>query len=124
MSLAQVLGEIEAHNREIVYQETWGHLAPKVKEVYEGFILFTHGCHGDITVIQWDFKLPDGTELDASPWLYRDMHDFVGDHIMAKDHPGGIWRFDGTFKRNKNGTSRWTGKVRPMRVSYRFGGKR
>jgi hypothetical protein len=106
---------------EAVMQDTWGHLAPKVREVYEGFILFTHGVHGDITIIDWDFKTKDGLELDGSPWLHVDLHDQVGNWIEQKQNRrGGIWRFDGTFQRLKNGKSRWSGKVRPMRVTYRF----
>lgn len=110
---------------EDVMQDTWGHLAPKVRKVYTGHILFTRGAHaGDYCVIEWTFRLPDGTELDNSPWLFTDMHDKVLDWIRAKDdRSGGIWRFDGTFERLKNGRSRWVGKVSPMRVTYRFPAK-
>lgn len=110
---------------EAVWQDTWGHLQPKVREIYSGFVLFTLGVHGDITIIDWSFKLKDGTELDGSPWLLTDMTDQVCDWIDAKNNRGGrIWQFDGTFERLKNGKSRWRGKVRPMRVQYRFSGKR
>ncbi|SCM79910.1 hypothetical protein KL86PLE_90703 [uncultured Pleomorphomonas sp.] len=110
---------------EAVWQETWGHLQPKVCEVYSGFVLFGFGIHGDHLLIDWDFKLPDGTELDGSPWLFEDMSDQVSDWIDQKGHrSGGIWQFDGTFERLKNGKSRWRGKVRPMRAVYRFKGKR
>lgn len=108
---------------EAVWQETWGHLQPKVREVYTGFVLFTLGMHGAITIIDWTFKLKDGTELDGSPWFHEDITTQVCDWIEAKNNlRGGIWQFDGTFERLKNGKSRWRGKVRPMRVQYRFQG--
>ena len=110
---------------EAVWQDTWGHLQPKVREIYSGFVLFTLGVHGDITIIDWSFKLKDETELGGSPWLLTDMTDQVCDWIDAKNNRRGrIWQFDGTFERLKNGKSRWRGKVRPMRVQYRFSGKR
>jgi hypothetical protein len=109
---------------EDVWQGTWGHLAPRPRAVYSGYVLFTLGTHGDITVINWDFTLPDKTELDGSPWFHVDLHDQVYRWIEQKNHlRGGIWQFDGTFERLKNGKSRWRGKVRPMRTVYRFAGK-
>jgi hypothetical protein len=110
---------------EAVWQDTWGHLAPKAQEPYRGFILFTFGVHGDLTVIDWDFKLVNGEGLPGSPWFHEDLHDFVGRQIEKKGHRhGGVWRFDGTFLRHKNGRSRWSGKTSPMHVVYRFPKKR
>lgn len=118
---AKALGHPFPEQVEDVWQQTWGHLAPKVREVYAGHIVFTLGCHGDHTLIEWEFKLPDGTQLDASPWLHEDMVDFVADQIAAKKNfYGGIWRFDGTFERLKNGKGRWRGKTSAMRLQYRF----
>ena len=106
---------------EAVWQDTWDHLAPKARSVYTGFVLFTLGIHGDIAVIDWSFALEDRTELDGSPWFHEDLHDRVWGWIEQKNiQRGCIWRFDGTFERLKNGKSRWRGKVRPMRVVYRF----
>lgn len=114
-------GDPFPENYERVWQDTWGHLAPKVREVYAGNILFTLGIHGDITLIDWDFQLPDGSALDGSPWLLTDMTDQVCDWIEQKNNlRGGIWRFIGTFERLKNGKSRWRGKVKPQRVVDRF----
>lgn len=119
------LGDPFPENYERVWQETWGHLAPHVRQVYVGHVLFTLGCHGDITVIDWDFELPDGMALEGSPWFHTDLHDQVWEWLQQKNLlRGGIWRFDGTFERLKNGKSRWRGKVRPMRVAYRFSDRR
>lgn len=118
---AKALGHPFPEQVETVWQDTWGHLAPKVREVYAGHIVFTLGIHGDITLIHWEFELDDGTCLDGSPWLMEDMMDFVGNEIEKKRNlRGGIWRFDGTFERLKNGKGRWRGKTSPMRLQYRF----
>ncbi len=119
---ARGMGHVCPAHVEAVMQDTWGHLAPKVRQIYAGEILFCLGVHGDITIIDWDFKLADGTHLDGSPWLMTDMTDKVCDWIEEKGNlRGGIWRFKGTFERLKNGKSRWRGKVRPMRAVVRFG---
>lgn len=125
--MARANGDPFPENTESVLQSTWGHLSPKARETYTGFILFTHGCHGDITAIDWEFRLPDGTELDSSPWFYTDLHDMIGELICDRKKPlmcGGVWQWEGTFRRNKNGTSKWSGKTRPMRLTYRFPGRR
>lgn len=112
----------DPHVIETAMQETWGHMAPKVREIYSGHVLFTKGIYaGDYCIIDFELRLADGTELDGGPWFYTDIHDQVLAWINAKgNRDGGIWRFDGTFERFKNGKSRWRGKVRPMRVEPRF----
>lgn len=123
--VAQGMGHPFPEQVESVMQDTWGHLAPVARQVYGGFILFTHGIHGDITVIDWEFATREGLELDGSPWLYTDMHEQVGQWIEdKKNFRGGIWKFEGTFERLKNGKSRWRGKVKPQRVQNRFNGRR
>lgn len=109
-------GDPFPENYERVWQDTWGHLQLKVRNVYSGHVLFTLGVHGDITIIDWDFG-----DLDGSPWLHSDMTDQVCHWIEQKNNfRGGVWRFDGTFERLKNGKSRWRGKVSAMRLTYRF----
>ena len=111
---------------EDVMQDTWGHMAPKVREIYTGHVLFSRGIYaGDYLVNDYDFRLADGTELDGGPWFFTDVHDQVLGWIAQKgDLNGGIWRFEGTFERLKNGKSRWRGKVIPMRLQYRFNRKK
>lgn len=110
---------------ENVWQDTWGHLAPKAREIYHGFTIFTLGVHGDITIIDWEYETPEGLVLDGSPWFHDDHTDKVCEWIEAKNNlRGGIWRFDGTFERLKNGNARWRGKVSAMRLAYRFPSKR
>ncbi|MBX5130761.1 hypothetical protein HJB53_30185 [Rhizobium lentis] len=118
------LGTPFAGDVEAVYQDTWGHLAPKVKVVYSGFILWTHTIHGDIMPIDWAFKTAAGDELSGSPWFATDLSDHLCHEFnRGRNYPGGVWRWEGTFIRNKNGTSRFSGKSRPQRCVDRFPGR-
>jgi hypothetical protein len=115
-----LVGQVEA-----VYQNTWGHLAPKVKETYTGFILWTFTIYSDVMPIDWGFKTAAGDELPGSPWFATDLFDHLGSEVnRGCNHYGGIWRWEGTFIRNKNGTSKFAGKSRPQRCINRFPGKR
>lgn len=107
-------GQVEA-----IYQDTWGHLKAKRDMVYEGFILFTTTCHGETTILDWSFG-----ELPGSPWILEDMMNFVGSKVPERVEGFRLWRFDGTYRELRNGKGRFSGKVRPMRVQYRFAGRR
>ncbi|QIG69186.1 hypothetical protein EVB78_152 [Rhizobium phage RHph_N1_15] len=122
---AAELGTPFIENVEAVYQDTWGHLAPKVREPYTGFILWTHTIHGDILPIDWAFKTTAGEELPGSPWFATDLSDHLcREFDRGCKHDGGIWRWEGTFIRNKNGTSKFSGRSRPQRCVDRFPGRR
>ena len=112
---AAELGDPFAHQVERCLQDTWGHLAPEVGPVYEGFIVFTYTVHSEITIIDWEFG-----DLRGSPWFAEDLMSFVSSRIKDDAKHGGIWRFDGTFRRFKNGSSRFSGTTRPMRLVHRF----
>lgn len=118
--MASICAEIDAHNKTIVYHQTFGHLVPEARKFFPGYILFAYGCHGDIVLLDWDFG-----ELEANPWLHHTMTEYVGDYVMKKalhlDY--GIWRFEGTYHMQKNGYGKFRGKIRPMRVVHRFAGK-
>lgn len=69
----EVFAPIEAHNRESVAQNTWGHLAPKKNKTYRGKMLISHSEYSTgitITAMEWE-GLPD------SPWLYDSVNDFL-----------------------------------------------
>lgn len=72
-----------------VMDETWGHLAPKQENVYQGHILFAHGCFGDIVIIAYSFE-----GLDDSPWLYDDLCSFVNDNVKDQGH---VFLWKGTY---------------------------
>lgn len=89
MTLIDVYGE---RRQAKVMQETWGHLAPKRSRSYKGSIVFALGCFGDLAVVEVDFAgLPD------SPWFHEDMHRWIWD----QNPEAGIYRFAGTYRRNR-----------------------
>lgn len=53
------------------------------------------GAYGDLVVIESDF---DG--LDSSPWLYQDIHDFIGDN---GEEDGTIYVWRGDYSRSRGG---------------------
>lgn len=118
MSLADLAASIDAHNRIIVYRETWGHLDALPGD-YPGHITFVLGCHGDITLLEWDFD-----KVESNPWIYIELNQFIGAFCVKTDREWGVWRFEGIYRRFKNGKSKFAGKTRPCQVSYRFNGKR
>ena len=108
MSLADAFASAEAEYRNRVMHSTWGHLAPVPRKPYTGGILFTHTEYGDLVPIRSSFP-----ELPDSPWFYRHLHDFVADKART---PATVYRFEGTYTMLKNGRSRFSGKVRKVRL--------
>ena len=92
-----------------VMSATWGHLAPEQRRTYRGFIIFAHGAYGDIVPIQCEFQ-----GLKDSPWCFDDMTEYVGDYIMAHDAPGTVYRFDGTYRKFRNGNCQFTGTIKTI----------
>lgn len=119
MSFGSVLEEIGARNRAVVMRQTWGHLDTKPGEYHPGYVLFALGTHGDIVLLDWEFE-----GVSANPWIYQELNEFVGKHIDKTDRPWGVWLFEGTYRVFKNGNHKFSGKVRPCRVSTRSGKKR
>lgn len=103
MGLQHVIPQIQADARARVQADMWGHLAPKPRTAYRGTILFTHSEYGDMTLIRTDFG-----ELPSSPWFYEDMTDFM---FGCKTVPGGIYEWEGTYTKRKNGTCHFKGRT-------------
>lgn len=102
--MQEAFAPAEAEYRNRVIHATWGHLAPEPRKKYRGYVLFTFGEYGDITVIKDNFEgLPD------SPWFYEHVHEFASRKVKTR---GRVYRFDGTYMMLKNGNSRFSGKVR------------
>lgn len=93
---------IAAHKARVM-GETWGHLAPKPRQSYRGSILFCHSEYGDLVPIRCDFR-----DLPDSPWFFQDLIDFI---VASKTEPGGIYEFDGTYTKRKNGTFHFKGRT-------------
>ena len=102
MSHKEAFAPVEAINREIVYRDTWGHLAPEPGRKYPGWIMVDHDCYGGYTILEWEFE-----GLYASPWQADDFTDFM-DKIFGLidingNLPVGVYRYEGWYKKFKNG---------------------
>lgn len=110
MSLESAFQKAEAEYKAVIMEDTWGHLAPKPQTKYTGYVLFTHGCHGDITVIDYEFNDPGHNELPGSPWLAQDiLNELMNSANLGKE--GSISLFEGTYTKFKNGNCRFSGKI-------------
>jgi len=85
---------------------TWGHLAPKPRKKYKGFVLFTYTAWKNCVPIE---ALFDG--LDCPPWFFDDLMEFVSEQC-TDDRNGQVWRFDGTYTKNDNDTCAFVGTIR------------
>ena len=88
-----------------VMQDTWGHLAPEPGTKYEGYLTFAHSDYSSQGSIIIEARFEG---LDDSPWFFQDLNDYIAD--KTKDEKGGaVFRFDGTYKRFKNGRCQFSG---------------
>jgi hypothetical protein len=102
-TISEAFAPWEASYKARVMGETWGHLAPKPRNAYRGSILFAQSEYGDLVALRTDF--PD---LPDSPWLFNDIMEFI---CAAKTEAGGIYEFEGTYTRRKNGTHHFKGRT-------------
>ncbi len=66
-----ILGaQIDAHNRNIVFHDTWGHLFPK-GDYYEGTVRVLTSIYRDIIVL--DEKI----DIQGSPWWHEAINSFA-----------------------------------------------
>ena len=70
----ETAASIAAINKDRVYQDTWGHLAPKTNTTYRGVITCakSHFESGRTQVLDIDLK-----GLESSPWLYEAVEDML-----------------------------------------------
>ena len=90
-------------DRETVMQDTWGQFAPKTGVKYFGYIIVAQGYAGDEIIFDYNF---DG--LNGGPWLWEDVCKFAYDRPITPSKPA-LWRFDGWYKRFKNGRCQFGG---------------
>lgn len=77
-----------------VRADAWGHLAPKAKTKYQGFVLYAWTSWGDEVLLDADFQ-----GLDCSPWLHECLLDFLRRQVdSAKIKRGTVRRWEGTFE--------------------------
>ncbi len=112
MGLHHIAPLIEADNRRIVMEDTWGHLAPTKNIKYRGRVVYAIGVFDSgelnptVIVSDWD------KGLQSSPWFYQALHDFLGRVAWQDDSPskqrrpaaqrfnteGCVYEWTGTFK--------------------------
>lgn len=77
-------------------------MAPKIGQKYFGYIVIALAAYGDNVIFDCDFAKND------DPWLFEDVCEFAFAKTDGAERPG-LYRFDGWYKKFKNG-------------NYRFGG--
>lgn len=109
--------KVEADNRARCMAETWGHQEGVPGVSYEGWFTFINGQHGDMAVIESDFK-----GFEEGPGYFEDRQDFIWSKIKdgGKCSSIGVYKFTGTYRRNKHiggkGLGRFTGKVEKVKI--------
>lgn len=98
MGLKDVHRLIDSDNREIVYQATWGHLAPKKNTTYRGEILFAVGCYGNDHLNPTLLRVDIGG-LDDSPWFFDVLNEMLTTlAIEDRIEEGSVYRMKVTFR--------------------------
>ncbi len=101
MTIADAFAPYESFTRAKVEAQTFGHLAPKPKQPYKLTILF---CNSE-----YRYTIPIRVEtenLPDSPWFYEDMQGFIDEQAQEV---GRVYRFEGTYRKFKNGNCKFTG---------------
>ena len=99
MSMPDVFAPAESRYRSELLADTWGHLAPRRNAKYKGHIRWALGLFGserlNPTVLSYRLESKTAGELDASPWFYEAVIDFLQ---QQSEEAGTIWVFTGYFK--------------------------
>ena len=83
-SWAETFAPINAANRQAVFANTWGHLAPEKNVSYKGKILFCNSGYTNTSVALIDSYFEN---LSDSPWLYDAINDYI--YEQSKELPEG-----------------------------------
>lgn len=109
MSFADTLADIEAHNREIVYRETWGHLNSRPEVEHHGHVVFAYGIYGGDPVVT--LSLDFGPDAGDGPWFYEGLQDWL---LAQNGEDGKVYRFEGTYRLDRDGIHHFNGTTREM----------
>lgn len=101
--IADAFAPADAAYKEKVMHHVWGHLAPRPKRVYSGYMIFTLGEYGDYVPIKSHFK-----GMNDSPWFFQDMMAFIVEKATQK---GCIYRFTGSYQKFGDGSCQFVGKM-------------
>jgi len=86
-----------------VMQDTWGHLEPKIRNKYFGWIIVAVGVYDEIIIVDHCFP-----GLDNSPWQYDDFQKFIRNKLL--DFDPGVYKLKGWYMKYKNGNYHIGGK--------------
>jgi hypothetical protein len=117
--MCELIDNIDTVRAANVNKDTWVHLAPKPLATYEGYIVFAVGEYGETVVVKSHFRSEKAGVLNSSPWYYQDEQDFV----QSKRTAVGIYRFEGTYVKQKepeqvwmNAPCKFTGMIRRLKI--------
>jgi hypothetical protein len=98
MGLNHIASSIQQDNYRIVQHQTWGHLFPKPKSVFIGFIRIALTDYGDLIVLK------DASNVPASPWWFSSLMEYTGKFLMEMNSPGIVFEIQThcSIKRNKD----------------------
>jgi len=103
MSLEEAFAPIEILNRAAVMWDTWGHLAPEPHKRYYGYIIVAVTFNNNHPVFDYEFE-----NLGGGPWLYEDIVMFSFEQTKQLEGPA-LYRWDGWYKKFKNGNCQFGG---------------
>lgn len=111
--MIETAAKVAADNYAIVTAATFGHLATKPNNQYKGYILFTLTAFGDTALIDFEFE-----NLSESPWFNLDCIDYISDFTdkLPKEKFYGVYKWEGIYKKFKNGNFRFTGKFKEINL--------
>lgn len=103
----------QAYYKEFQRIETFGHLAPKLRKQYEGWVLFVLTAFGDTCIIDFEFS-----GLESSPWFNVDILDLISDYTdsLPDTKMYGVYEYNGTYRKFKNGSFRFNGKIEEIKL--------
>lgn len=107
--MRETLTTIAAHQHAVVTARTFGHLVPKPRTTYNGWILFTLTAFGDTCIIDFEFK-----DLDSSPWFNSDILDYIGEHTNKIKKDYAVIKWNGHYKKFKNGNFKFKGEFKEI----------
>ena len=96
-TFAIALEAAEAPYREVIFRETYGHLAPDKNRTYRGHVTFAVGCFGSDNLNPTAMECEFG-DLESSPWFFDAIQELLRSQEVEV---GCVYRWDGSFRNYK-----------------------
>lgn len=87
-----IFAEHDAQFQAKVMYDTWGHLDPKVNQVYKCSFFVAHDGR---EALHFKVDMPD---LDGGPAFYSDICEFAFQRFVRGNKPEGVYKFEGTYQ--------------------------